>query len=197
MTISNKDINLTMDVSEQEISAAKQVKSDFASLLGELQDALDLIFNFKEALTKQRPSLQDLTNYRGKFLRFRRKVTTVFNQVLLALQAAAQSMHKIMDPEMDQLLNIIMAEFDELSDTVENFLKLLAEPAKEGFTQEVEKIALYLEQRFNSIDDIIDNQLFSHLSKDIMGRLKVSSLEHRIRVRRRKILKIARSAYVR
>jgi hypothetical protein len=166
---------LTVEVSEHEKSTAKEAKKEFKSILKDLDEALDIIFDLREALVVDRPSKDDLKNkYKGRLLRYRRKIAKTFNELLLKLQSAIQNLKDISDPEMKTLQKIIVAEFDELSDGVEGVLRLCTQ----------------LQQRKVSIDEVVDNQLFNHLEQDILGKIKVSSLQTRI-IKRTRILRKA------
>lgn len=194
MTISRANMGprLTLEVTEKERETAKAAKKEFKNLLKQLDDSLRLIFDIKDAIVKERPTQDDLQNkYRGRLLRYRRKVQSTFNDQLLALKEAIENLSPISDSETSKLREIIVSEFDELSDSVESFLSLLGEAEKEGFTQKLERLCAQLEKRKQSINEVIDNQLFSHIDSDILGRKKVSSLKANIYKRIRLLRKIS------
>jgi hypothetical protein len=183
---------LTVEVSEQERATAKAAKKEFKAILKDLGDSLKIIFDLREAIIQERPSKEDLkSRYKGRLLRYRRKISKSFNDLLLRLQSAIQSLQNIMDPEMKNLQKILVAEFDELSDGVEGVLELLGESERDGFTKDLERLCTQLQQRKISIDEVVDNQLFNHLEQDILGKIKISSLKARIRRRTRLLRKIS------
>jgi len=183
---------LTMQVSERERSLAKTAKKEFKAILEDLDNALKVIYDLRDAIVQQRPSKEDLeSQYRGRLLRYRKKITNVFNKLLMRFKNAVQSLNDITDPDMANLKKIMVSEFDELSDGVESVLKLLDEPGREGFTKELERLCTQMQRRSTSISEIIDNRLFSHIDSDILGKLKVSELKTRILKRTRILQKIA------
>lgn len=183
---------LKLEVSERERATAKEIKTDFASLLKELDDALKVIYDLRDAIVQQRPSKDDLkTQYQGRLLRYKNKIIKEFNEFLNKLKATLDKIAEVSDPTMIRLREIIIAEFDELSDGVESILDLLKDADREGFTKSLERITTQLDKRRTSIKDIIDNQLFNHLERDIMGKMKISNLQHKIRVRQRLLRKLA------
>jgi len=183
---------LTMEVSERERALAKAAKKEFKSILKDLDKALDVIYDLRDAIVKERPSQDDLQNtYRGRLLRYRRNITEVFNKLLIRFKNAIQSLGDITDPDMANLKKIMVAEFDELSDNVEAVLSLLDDTAKDGFTKELERLATQLQRRSSSINEIIDNRLFNHIDSDILGKMKVSELKTRIIKRTRTLRKLA------
>lgn len=183
---------LTMEVSERERAIAKAAKKEFKDILKSLDKALDVIYDLRDAIVKQRPSQEDLQKkYKGRLLRYRRKIAEIFNGLLEKLKKAIQSLSDISDPDMIHLKKIIISEFDELSDGVEGVMDLLNNPDREGFTKNLERLSTQLQRRYTSISEIVDNQLFDHLEHDILGKMKISSLKARIRRRTRIFRKIA------
>lgn len=183
---------LTLEVSEKEREIAKNSKKEFKALLKDLDDAIQLVFGLKDALIKERPSQETLKNvYRGRLLRYRRKVQDAFNANILKLKAAIERLAPITDSEMAKLREIIVSEFDALSDSIEAFLDLLGNPEREEFTQKIEKVCTQLDSRRKSINDVIDSQLFGHINSDILGRKKVSSIKADIYKRIRLLRKIS------
>lgn len=179
----------TSEVSENEKTVARSVKKDFKELLKNLDAALKLIYDFKDAIVEEHPSKEDLKNrYKGRVLRYKRKLVQTFNEVLNNLKSTVSSLKDIMDPEMTNLRALIMAEFDELSDGVEGVLDLLDDIDSEGFTKKLERLTTQLQSRKTSIEEIIDNQMMGHLENDILGKMKISSLKTRI-IRRTRLMR--------
>ena len=183
---------LTMEVSEDERATAKNAKKEFKEILKELDEALKIIYDLRDAIVQQRPSKNDLQNkYRGRLLRYRKKIVEAFNKLLIRVKKALQSLADILDPDMISLRQIIVSEFDELSDGVEGVLHLLGDVDREGFTKNLERLCTQLQIRNTSINEIIDNQLVGHLEHDILGKMKISSLKARIRKRSRILQRIS------
>lgn len=184
---------LTMEVSERERSLAKAAKEEFKDILKDFDDALKVIYELRDAIVKQRPNKEDLQNtYKGRLLRYRRKITEIFNKLLIRFKNAIQSLNDITDPDMANLKRIMVTEFDELSDGVEGVLDLLDDVSKEGFTKELERLCTQMQQRSVSINEIIDNRLFNHLDSDILGKLKLSKHKTRI-IKRARLLRLVSS----
>lgn len=179
---------LTMEISERERAIAKASKKEFKEILKSLNKALNVIYDLRDAIVRQRPSKEDLENkYRGRLLRYRRKIAEIFNSLLEHLKSALQSLNEITDSDMTNLKKIVIAEFDELSDGVEGVMDLLKNPDREGFTKNLERLSTQMQRRYISISEIIDNQLFSHLEQDILGKMKISKLKSRMIKRSRLI----------
>ncbi len=182
---------LTVEISEKELETARQAKKVFKSLLKDLDQNLKMIYDFKTALVAEHPSQTDLQEkYRGRIIRFKRKTQTIFNTYLLRLKAALEALHPISDSETVKLSQLILSEFDSLSDGVEEFLMLLSEADRDDFTKKLEALCGRLEHRQKSISEIVDQQLFSHFSTDILGKKKISSITAQIHTRRRLLRKM-------
>lgn len=190
-TYANQGPRLSVEVSEQERSIAKEAKKEFKEILGDLDDALKVIYDLRDAIVEQRPSKEDLQTYSGRLIRYRRKITSVFNKLLVRFSNAIKLLNEITDPDMANLKKIMVAEFDELSDGVEGVLKLLDDTKKDGFTKELERLCTQMQNRNRSINEVIDNRLFNHIDRDILGKLKISSLKSRIIKRTRMLQKAA------
>ena len=191
VTSTGPKINLQITDSERAI--AKEVKEEVKGILKKLDKATKVILDLKDAIIQQRPSKDDLSNkFRGRFLRYGRKITENFNEFLIAIRTTIEKLAEITDPDMMRLKEILVAEVGELSDGVEAILDLLKEPDKEGFTQTLERIAAQIEKRQKSIKDVLDSQLLSHIDQDILGKMKIGDMQFRIRRRARIIKQLAR-----
>jgi hypothetical protein len=178
----------TLDITEEERAVASQVKEDFKIILKKLDAAVKVVITLRDALVEQRPSKDDLQKkYRGRLLRYKKKILNVFNEFLSATKLALEKLSKINDPDMARLREIIVAEVSEMSDGAEAVLDLLGETDRDGFSQTMEQITTQIEKRQRSINDVIDSQLFSHIDHDILGRMKISEMRFRIKRRARLI----------
>lgn len=188
MRISKADTGpkMTVDITPSEKEVAKKSKKKFVKSLDLLEKAVDTILDIKEAIASERPSKDDLKNkYRGKFLRYRRKVQDKFNTFLEEIKENLELISKISDPEMIRLREVLIAEIDELSDGAEAVMRLLGEPDRDNFTKTLEQLARQMEKRKRSIKDVIDSQFFSHIDEDILGKMKLSEISNRIKKRSR------------
>jgi len=183
---------LSLDVTDRERTAAKSIKKDFKAILKELDTALKIVYDLRDALVEDRPSKTDIGNrFHGRFLRYRSKIVKAFNAFLENLKVALESLEAVLDPEMIKLRGLLMAEFDEMSDGIEALLDLLKNSGKEGFTKNLERICTQAQKRRQSIGDVIESQLFNHLEHDILGKLKISHLMPQIKRRTRLLRKLA------
>jgi hypothetical protein len=185
---------MTLEITPQERAVAKTLKKEFKQILRELEDSVEVLFELRDAIVEQRPSKEDLKNtYRGRLLRYRRKIVEVFNVFLTHLKKALEMIsgtkgtNRIGDPELLSLKNIVLTEVGELSDGVETVLDILDEVGREGFTKTLEQVCSQLEKRQKSIVDVIDNQLFNHIDNNILGKMKIGELRTNIRKRSRLI----------
>lgn len=182
-----------LEITDAEIAAAKEVRESVKDVLKKLDKAIKVILDFKAAIVQKRPSQDELVSkYKGRFLRYRRRITTVFNDFLVSIKKIIDKLAIISDPDMMRLKEILIAEIGELSDGAEAVMDLLKEPDKEGFTSTLERIAVQIEKRQKSIKDVIDNQLIGHIDADILGKLKISELRFRIKRNSRIIKQLAR-----
>jgi len=185
---------MTLVVTDAERAIAKIVKDDFKKILKKLDKAIRTVTDLRDAIVEQRPEKDELKNkYLGRLLRYRRKIRDTFNDFLSSTKISLEKLAKISDPDMIKLREIIIAEIGELSDGVEAILDLLNEVEREGFTKTLEQLAAQLEKRQKSIIDVVDSQLFNHIDHDILGRMKISELQFRIRRRARILRQLTRS----
>jgi len=184
---------MTLKITDTEIATAKQVKEDVKDVLKKLDLAARSILDLKDAVIQQRPSQDDLSNkYRGRFLRYRRNMTRVFNELASSVKMVIDKLSTISDPDMIRLKEILVAEISEFSDGTQAVLDLLKEPDRAGFTNTLERISVQIDKRNRSIKDVIDNQLIGHIDNDILGKMKISELRFNIRRRSRIIKQLAR-----
>jgi capsid portal protein len=140
----------------------------------------------RDAVIQQHPSKKDLTTkYKGRLLRYRRKIIKTFNDLLIDIKSMLEKLSELNDPEMIRLREIIVAEIGELSDGAEAIMDLLDDPSSDVFTKTLEQISAQMEKRHRSISDVIDNQLGNHINHDILGKMRISQMLFRIRKRAR------------
>jgi hypothetical protein len=186
ISTANTGPRMNVDITPKERVIAKQVKAEFKIILKEMEKAINIVMDLRDALVEERPSKDILkSKYRGRLVRYRSKIRNTFNVFLAHVRDTLHTMDDISDPEMDRLREILIAEIEELSDGVEAMLDLLKESDRESFTQTLEGIAAQLEKRQKSITDVIDSQLFNHIEHDILGKVKVSELQFNIKRRAR------------
>lgn len=189
--IKNSDMGprLTVPISDDEKQLAKQAKDEFKVVLKELKDAIDVVLDLRDAILEQRPSKEELKNkYKGRLLRYKKRITDTFNIFLNHLKNNLSIIAKINDPDISRLREILISEISELSDGVEALLDLLEDADKENFTQTLEQLCSQLEKREVSISDAIGNQLFGKLDHDILGKFRVSEFKFNIKKRSRLLL---------
>ena len=180
---------LTLEITEEEKRIAKESKEQFKEVLKELKGAVKTVLDLRSAITEQHPTKEDLNNkYRGRLLRYRRKIISEFNTFLKHLQSNMINLQKIDDPDMSRLREILVAEVSELTDGIDLLLDLLKEPIKDDFTQTLETICGQLEKRLSSIDDAIGNQLFNHIDHDILDLRRIGKIRFNIKKRSRLII---------
>ncbi len=184
---------LTLVVTDEERAIAKEIKSDFKQILKQLDTAVKSVVDLRDAIVEQRPTKETLKGkYRGRLLRYRRKIRKTFNEFLSNVKASIEKLSKVSDPDMIKLREIIIAEIGELSDGAEAIMDILGETDREGFTKTLEQVASQVEKRQKSVIDVIDNQLFNHIDHDILGKMKISELQFRIRRRARIVKQLMR-----
>jgi len=184
---------MVLDITDAERAIAKEVKDDFKQTLKLLDTAIKVIVDLRDAIVEQRPKKDELNGkYRGRLLRYRRKISTAFNEFLNGVKAALEKLSQINDPEMISLREILIAEIGELSDGAEAIMDLLGETDRESFTKTLEQVASQIEKRQKSIADVIDNQLANHIDHDIFGKMKISEMRFRIKRRARIVRQLTR-----
>lgn len=186
LKISEMSPRLTVNITDEERNTAKVAKKQFKASLKDLKAAIKVILDLRDSILQQHPSKEQLNaQYKGRLLRYKRKITDAFNVFLDGLQDNLRLLGKIGDPDMIRLREILVAEISELSDGIESFLDLLGETDRDNFTQTLEQLVAQLEKREASINDVISNQLFNHLDHDLLGRLRISDLKLNIQKRSR------------
>jgi ElaB/YqjD/DUF883 family membrane-anchored ribosome-binding protein len=179
---------MTLEITEKEKEIARNVKKEFKTIVKELNSAIKIVLELRNAITDQRPSKEDLnTKYRGRLIRYKRKLKEAFNHFLEHTKTTLEKATEISDPEMIRLREILIAEIGELSDGVEALMDLFGETDRDNFTKTLEQITAQLEKRQKSIVDVVNSQLFSHIENDILGRIRISELKFRIQKRSRLI----------
>ena len=180
---------LTVVITPEEKELAKNSKAEFKMVLKELKAAIGVILDLRDSILEQRPSKEDLSNkYRGRLLRYKRKITDSFNIFLQHLQTNLGNLAKINDPDMIRLREILVAEVSELTDGIEAILDLIHDVGKDNFTQMLEQLTAQNQKRQHSISDAVANQLFNHLDHDLLGRMRLSQLRFNIQKRSRLML---------
>ena len=169
LTKTSSGPRMTLEITDAEREIAKVVKKEFKQISKELDAAVKVVLDLRDAILEQRPSKDDLKNkYRGRLIRYKKKIKDGFNHFLEHTKTTLEKAVEISDPEMVRLREILVAEIGELSDGAEALMDLLGETDRDSFTKTLEQIASQLEKRQKSIADVIDSQLFGHIEQDIL-----------------------------
>lgn len=176
-------------ITPEETEIAKKIKEEFKVSLDKLKDAFNILKSFKDALTDEHPSKEDLENkYKGRFLRYSRKIRQSFNDFLLPTKSILNMVDKITDPNMERIRSVVIAEISEMSEGIDMVLDLLKDPAQKDFTSTIEELFAQIEKRKVNIHEAVEHQLFGHIDQNILGKLKISSIIFDIK-RRKRIIK--------
>lgn len=177
---------MTVKITPEETEIAKKIKISFKQSLDLLEIALNDLKNFKDALTQDHPSKEDLeSKYKGRLLRYRRKIQENFNSFLIPTKSILNMLDKITDPSMERVRGVIIAEISEMSEATNKLLSILKDPSQNDFTSNIEELFEQINKRKDNIDEAVEHQLFGHIDQNILGKLKISSLVLEIRKRKR------------
>ena len=180
---------VSLNITSHERAVAKQVKKEFKHFLRLLDDSIEIIMDFRDVLSEEKPSKDSLNNkYNSKILKFRFKIRDVFNILLISAKKSIELLLEIADPDIIRIRDVIFAELGELSSAIEAILDILSNRKKDDFVSKIEEICANLEKREVSIKEVIDTQLFSHVNQNILGRMKISGIKERM-VKRAKALR--------
>ena len=175
---------MVLEITDKERQIGKKVKKEFKTIAKELDAAIRVVVDLRDAIVNQRPTKDDLNKaYKGRLLRYKKKIKEAFNHFLAHTKQTLEAALEISDPEMVRLREILVAEIGELSDGVESLMDLLNETDRDGFTKTLEQLTGQLEKRQKSILDVFKNQFEGHIDQDILGKIKISELQHKIRRR--------------
>jgi hypothetical protein len=191
---SESGTRMVLNVTDTERTIATKVKSDFKIVLDRIDKAIKIVIDLKNAIVEQHPSKEELKQkYFGRMLRYRNKIRDAFNDFLTLTRSSLERLSGISDPDMIKLREIIIAEIGELSQGAEALMDLLKECDRDEFSKTLEQIVSQMQKRQKSIIDVIDSQLFNHIDHDILGKMKISELQFKIRRRARIIKQLARN----
>lgn len=189
----SSETRMILNITDEERSVAQQIRKEFKELLKKIDISVEVVKKLKDSIAEQKPSKKELREkYRGRLLRFRRKIKKHFNEFLEQAKPTLEKMSKVSDPDMVRLRELIISELDELSDGAEKIMDLLGESDLDGFTKKLETVVGHMDKRQKSINDVIENQLFSHIEQDILGKMKISEIKFRIQKRSRIMKQLAR-----
>jgi uncharacterized phage infection (PIP) family protein YhgE len=165
----------SVEISEDEKLQAQETRNAFESLSEHLDESFDKLKIVRELL-EQFKDPSHFAHMRDLFIRYKQAVINEFNEFLDSLTNSLTKMNKTLsDSEMQNITDTIVAEADELRDGVEELAEHLDEPDSPDFLKNFKETYDRLDQRRNSLHEIITDHLFEHIDYDILGRIKLGS----------------------
>ena len=163
----------SVEVSDEEKAQATQTRESFKKLVDRLEQVFDKLKIVREVLDQ----FQDSTQF-GRigelFVRYKHRITDLFNEFQNHLQISLELLNKTLsDSEMENIKSTILAEAKEIRDGIEDLLSLLDSPESGEFIKEFTETCDRLQNRANSLEEIITDHLFDHIDYDILGRIKL------------------------
>lgn len=165
----------SVDINESEQKQAQITRDAFEKLTERLTEAFEKLKIVREMLGQFKDS-SHFVHIKDLFVRYKHRITDLFNDFLNHLQISLQEMNKMLsDNEMENIKDTIVGEAREIRDGVEELSQLLDTPDAPDFINDFGNCYDRLEQRTDSLNEIITDHLFSHIDYDILGRIKLGA----------------------
>lgn len=163
----------SIEISDEERRQAVVTRKKFELLMDALADAFEHLNSLNGALGEiENPD--ELAPLRKLFKQYKRRTQKIFNELIDLLEAALIEMNKtVSDSEMERIQDMVVGEIREIRDGVERLLVLLKEPQESGFVKGFTTVMERLNARKTSLEEIISDQLFSHVDYDVLGRIRL------------------------
>ena len=175
---------LVIDITNEERKQAETVRKEFKKLEGLLDAAFD-------SLNKLNGSLQQFTDSSEfvkldhLFVQYRHKLQHYFNDFIDQLQVSLDQLNKmISDTETKKIRDTIIGESREIRDGALNILELLGDTSHQEFLKNFKETFVKLNGRRTAISEIITDQFFTHIDKDILGKIKLGRYKAQLSTRR-------------
>lgn len=163
----------SIEINEEERAQAGLARKHFKDML----DKMDRAFSHLEILNNALNGFNDSTQFeqlRKLFKKYKRKTQEVFNEFIEQLESALKEAYRaISDTEMNRIIDTIVAEVREIRDGVIQLLHLLDEPESPEFIATFTDTVERLMKRKESLDEVVSDQLFSHIDFDILGKIRL------------------------
>ena len=105
---------MSVTITDEEKETAGRVKAEFSIVLKDIEKAIDIVADLRDALVTQTPTPDDISKlYRIKLRKYKMVILKAFNTALIRVKTTIETMSEIMDPEMIKLREIIIAEIGE------------------------------------------------------------------------------------
>lgn len=170
----------SIEISEDEKSQAQTTRDSFEILANNLDEAFDKLKVVRELL-EQFKDPSHFKHLRDLFIRYKHRIISLFNEFLTQLQQALGHLNNtISDSEMENIKDTIVGESRELRDGIDELAEFLEEPDSPDFIKSFSETYDRLNERKNSLHEIITDHLFSHIDYDILGKIKLGSIKAKI-----------------
>ena len=170
----------SVEISKDEMSQATKTRESFDLLVKSLDESFEKLKMVRELLDQFTDS-SHFKQMRDLFIRYKHRIIGLFNEFLTQLQVALEDMNKsLSDTEMDNIKDTIVGECGELREGIDKLAEILDEPDSPNFLNTFKSTFDRLQERKNSLHEIITDHLFSHIDYDILGRIKLGSVRAKI-----------------
>lgn len=163
-------------VSPEEIAAAQQVRALFQDFLKAQEVVRTHLDGFFEKLseTKDTSNLQRISPVLRKYIQ---KYRDICNDYIATLEKAVQyTASNFRDTDMTNTRDLIVESVKDVRNLSKDLILGFGNIDGEAFVQTVNEIYEKLSSRLDQIDSTVSDELFGHIDYNILGKIRLSSV---------------------
>ncbi len=165
----------SIKISPVEMEQARKVRKALSDVMSSFDSISDSLEKFG-AIIGEISKPEQIAGLRRELLAFKHKIQGDFNSLLDLVDVALTEWNDmISDGNFDSMRKAFIEEIRKARDSALEFLEKLRFPAEPRFLAESPNDIAAIMGCKKSLEDIISNQMFQKIDKDILGRIRIGS----------------------
>lgn len=162
-------------ISPAEMEQAKAVRAALKNVMHSLDGTTDSLQAFSSILGEIRDS-SDLGRLRRELVEYKHRIQADINSFLTLVEASLGEWNKmISDGNLESMRKAYIEEVRKIRDSAGELLEKFRKPMEPNFLQDVPQDVNNIVSAKNALREIVSNQLFQKIDRDILGRIKIGS----------------------
>lgn len=164
----------SIPLSEQETKAAEKLRKSYAKLMSELDDFNDFMEVFFSAIDST-DDKENLTTLQPLLRKYQRKLQDKFNHFVKEFgEILNGSIEMFSDRKFDNIRDLLIENVKSMRDSLVELLKLFKDVEDKNFVKSAKQLNQSIKNDIEQINTIIKKQLFQHIDRDYLGKIRLS-----------------------
>ncbi len=169
-------VTFSMEVSQEEKDAATRVRDGFSEFLEHTQEFQDFFQVFFDSIDQVNESKQ-LLPIAAIIKRYQLKLRELYNNAVRSLGSALHEYgESFSDTKMDSMRDIVIQNMAESRSRFIDLMHAMDSIEDDKFLEDAKELYADINKYLEKVRDTVADEWFGHIDHDILGKIRLSSL---------------------